>query len=128
MCCTSYRRTAADHRATLEAKRAELQARLRDRVPIEVERHADPLDDTWQLAAREVAAGTFTHDTALLCQVEAALARISDGSFGVCSSCLEAISPARLRAVPWAALCRPCAELVEDERAAAEVACGGLSE
>ncbi len=112
----------------LEAKAAELQQRLARRAPLEIERHPDPMDDVWQLSEREIAAGTFEKDTELLRQVEAALERIKDGSFGECSSCGEPIAPARLRAVPWAALCRDCQALAEEERAAAAVACGGLGE
>jgi DnaK suppressor protein len=127
MCCTPYRATD-NPRGVLEAKRAELEARIRDREPIEVERHADPLDNTWQLAAREVAAGTFTADTALLRLVEAAIKRIADGTFGACTSCGEPIAPARLRAVPWAGLCIGCQALAEEERAERAAECGGLTE
>jgi RNA polymerase-binding transcription factor DksA len=38
-----------------------------------------------------------------------ALARIENGSFGICQKCGEDISPARLDAVPYAVVCRTCA-------------------
>jgi RNA polymerase-binding protein DksA len=40
--------------------------------------------------------------------VDAALARLDDGSFGTCLRCGGAIAPARLEALPWAAHCITC--------------------
>ena len=42
-------------------------------------------------------------------QVRAALKRLEAGEYGVCASCGEAISPARLAALPYATLCIKCA-------------------
>jgi DnaK suppressor protein len=42
--------------------------------------------------------------------IEDALARISRGTFGLCEDCQNAISKARLEAVPWSPLCRDCKE------------------
>lgn len=39
-----------------------------------------------------------------LVEVEAALARIAAGTFGVCEVTLQPISPERLRAIPWTRL------------------------
>jgi len=41
-------------------------------------------------------------------QVEAALRRMDDGSFGRCTNCGRDIDPERLEARPWAALCIDC--------------------
>jgi DnaK suppressor protein len=46
-----------------------------------------------------------------LAQVEAALARIEDGTFGTCRRCGNAIAAERLDALPWAALCIDCQRL-----------------
>lgn len=43
-------------------------------------------------------------------QVDAALRRIEDGSYGTCEACGKPIAAERLRAVPWAALC------IDDQR------------
>ncbi len=112
----------------LKAKRAELQQRLAQRAPLEIEHHADPIDNLWQFSEREIAAGTLHADTELLRQVEAALARSRVGDWGTCSSCGEPIAPARLRAVPWASLCRDCQTLAEEEKAATATVGGGLAE
>jgi DnaK suppressor protein len=51
----------------------------------------------------------------VLRMVEAALARVSDRSFGVCASCGDDISARRLEALPWTQYCLRCQEAVEDE-------------
>ncbi len=47
-------------------------------------------------------------ELAHLRDLEAALRRVDDGSFGFCEGCGEPISDRRLAAVPWARLCIPC--------------------
>jgi RNA polymerase-binding transcription factor len=43
-----------------------------------------------------------------LAQVDAALARLDDGTFGRCARCGRDILVARLEALPWAAHCIDC--------------------
>jgi RNA polymerase-binding transcription factor DksA len=38
-------------------------------------------------------------------QIDAALQRIEDGTYGVCEACGNQIAPDRLRAIPWTARC-----------------------
>ena len=49
----------------------------------------------------------------MLEQVEHALARIDNGTYGVCESCGKAIGKYRLQAFPRATLCRTCKEAEE---------------
>jgi RNA polymerase-binding protein DksA len=42
-------------------------------------------------------------------QVDSALRRLDDGSYGSCISCGKQIAPERLEAIPWAPLCIDCA-------------------
>jgi RNA polymerase-binding protein DksA len=44
--------------------------------------------------------------------VQAALARIDAGTFGLCLRCGQPIAPGRLEALPWAEHCIDCARLV----------------
>ena len=44
-----------------------------------------------------------------LSQVESALRRLDDGSYGICTNCGNAIAPERLEAIPWTPLCIDCA-------------------
>lgn len=46
-------------------------------------------------------------------QVRAALKRISEGEYGICSECGQAIGSGRLAALPYATLCIECAERLE---------------
>lgn len=42
--------------------------------------------------------------------LNAALKRLEKGSYGICAKCGDPISQARLDAVPYAVLCRTCAQ------------------
>ncbi len=46
-------------------------------------------------------------------QIEAALKRIEDGTYGICQNCGQSIAPERLEARPWAALCIDCQRRLE---------------
>lgn len=50
-----------------------------------------------------------------LAEIEAALKRIKDGTYGVCEMCDEPIALGRLRAKPFAKFCTPCREIYEGE-------------
>jgi len=41
----------------------------------------------------------------VLREIEGALKRIDDGSFGICAACGKPIEPERLEYLPWATLC-----------------------
>ena len=47
-------------------------------------------------------------DISLLRQIQDALVRIEDQSYGICQECEIPISPKRLDAVPWATYCLHC--------------------
>jgi RNA polymerase-binding protein DksA len=66
--------------------------------------------------AFDQAAGLALHrnDQVLLSQVEAALARMDKGVYGICERCGSEIDFARLKAVPHATLCIRCQQHVED--------------
>lgn len=46
---------------------------------------------------------------AKLADVDRALAKLEDGTYGYCDRCGAAIAPERLDAMPWAVLCVGCA-------------------
>lgn len=50
---------------------------------------------------------------ARLTEIEGALARLRDGSFGVCTRCSRPVGPDRIRAKPSAELCLACQNLRE---------------
>jgi DnaK suppressor protein len=104
-------------RETLEAKQAELAALVRNREGIVIEKSPDALDEVQHAAERELAIRNLDRESHLLRNVRAALRRIEEGSYGVCLHCEEDISPKRLAAVPWAAFCIACQEMVDRSQA-----------
>jgi RNA polymerase-binding protein DksA len=51
-----------------------------------------------------------------IAEIQAALARIEEGTYGVCASCGEDVPLVRLTAMPTARRCVPCQERVEHRR------------
>ena len=49
----------------------------------------------------------------VLGEIDAALARIEDGTYGTCTNCGKEIPEARLEIQPWASLCIDCARAAE---------------
>jgi DnaK suppressor protein len=47
--------------------------------------------------------------------IEAALKRISDGSFGICVGCDDEIQDQRLQALPWTQFCLRCQGQLEEK-------------
>jgi DnaK suppressor protein len=52
-------------------------------------------------------------------EIDQALERLDDGSYGRCQSCGQPIPAERLRALPWAALCVPCSSRPAHRRGSA---------
>jgi DnaK suppressor protein len=112
-------------RAALEAKLRERQAELRAEIAGQLKTQDDPrlvglrnrMEDTddWAvadtMAAMDIA--EVSRDLAVLADVEAALARIKDGSYGECVDCGVHIPCARLAAYPAARRCVACQEVAE---------------
>jgi RNA polymerase-binding transcription factor DksA len=68
-------------------------------------------DSATETFMRELDEGLEENAEHLLGEVEGALARIQDGTYGTCAVCGKPIDDERLRAVPYATLC------IEDKRA-----------
>jgi DnaK suppressor protein len=101
------------YRKLLETRAADLERSTRQRDGILVERTADALDDVLRAVERELALVNLAAGNARLREVREALARIENGTYGTCLECEEAISPARLAALPWAALCIHCQQAAQ---------------
>jgi DnaK suppressor protein len=102
----------SDLRAALLAKRAELRPPTREDLALV--KHADMLDQVQADMTREQAEAAANRVDRSLREIDAALARVKDGSYGLCDSCEESISERRLRAIPEARFCISCAS--EKER------------
>lgn len=94
-----------------------LERRLKE-LTLRLENVEDQLDDTpdkdveeraVEREGDEVLEGIGNAGLMEIRQIQAALERIEDGTFGTCVNCGEPISEERLQAVPHAARCRNCA-------------------
>ncbi len=62
---------------------------------------------------QEFALGLMDSERKILTEIDAALGRIEEGTFGICEGNGEPIPKVRLNAIPWARYCVVCAGLVE---------------
>ena len=115
----------ASERAALEAKLRARRDELRAEIAAQLKNQDDPrlvglrnrMEDTddWAvadaMAAMDIA--SVSRVLAILTDVEAALARLADGSYGECVDCGVPIPFARLSAYPAAKRCVGCQEIAE---------------
>jgi len=65
---------------------------------------------------REFTLGLAANDRELMYQVNEALGRIEDGTFGLCEVCKKPIPATRLKAIPHAQTCLKCQEMREAKK------------
>jgi DnaK suppressor protein len=86
-----------------------------------LERHSDETDDD---AAAEASREADIHALARIAdeveQVDAALRRVADSSYGECTDCGDPVGAARLAAYPTAPRCAGCQSWVEQHRGSAQ--------
>ena len=101
-------------RRALEARRDETRERVA-RLAARPERGAAQGfgkrigDGTVEAISRLTDIGVGTSLESALARTERALAKINDGTYGLCDACGRPIAPARLRALPDGVLCLDCA-------------------
>jgi DnaK suppressor protein len=99
----------------LEERRQEIQQKLRslrETLPAEMDvRDAEEqaVDDFVQ----EVDFTLMQMKSQTLAKIDEAITRLEAGKYGLCTECEAEIAEARLKALPFAALCRSCQEEVE---------------
>ena len=103
--------TLSDLRASLEQERSDLRARLGEMGMLSGgesfdQNFADSSQVTAERGEVEALAGNLRE---ALNDVEAALVKLDNGTFGDCEGCGRPIPPARLEAKPTAKLCMECA-------------------
>lgn len=100
----------AEYREALLAKRRELLERV---TAIASDKQhpasADSEEQAVELENEEVLSALDEEARETLNQVDQALHRIEQDEYGLCRLCGNPIAPARLRAIPQAALCIECA-------------------
>jgi DnaK suppressor protein len=95
--------------AVLEKKRRDLMAdiaRLKDEARDSGDDEVrDRTDDATAQQSSAEALQEVTLESRTLEEVEDALKRVADGTYGKCIVCGRAISPERLEAIPWTPYC-----------------------
>lgn len=95
--------TSADARALLEAERASLRTELEELGGLDYDAN---FADTSQVTAERSEAETLANNLReALEEVERALAKVEDGTYGLCEECNEPIAAARLEAMPSTRYC-----------------------
>jgi DnaK suppressor protein len=93
-----HRRTLRRMRERLVREADELRAALR--LPVE-RGGSDTCDVATDKAERDDLLAGFNAEQAELSEVDAALERLRQGTYGLCEDTGEAIEVSRLRAIPW---------------------------
>ena len=109
-------------RERLEGERKSLVEQL-DSLSIENQNQQDDYgvgnhlaDDATELFTRERNIALRNNAQDLMDQIDAALQRLDDGTYGKCVRCGNPIGAERLEALPYAAYCVSCQAEVEHER------------
>ncbi len=106
--------TRDEIRAVLLARRAELLAEVSElaqpvRAPgVQMQfgkRAGDHTSDAVLQMTRTVTAGQLSQ---LTLEIDRALEKLDEGTYGLCDVCGAPIGPDRLEALPWAVLCVTC--------------------
>jgi len=71
---------------------------------------ADVASDTYD---REFSLGLASNERQSLYELDDAIKKIEEGTFGICEECKSVITKTRLKAVPFARLCVKCQEKKE---------------
>ena len=101
-----------DRKLLLEKRRelSSAQGEAHSRVPAAGGLQGDMIDQANADAEAELQIRLHRTDGRLARAIEEALARMKQGTYGVCEVCKQPISKARLEAVPWTHFCRECKE------------------
>ncbi len=106
----------------LKAKRAELRESIANLTeahpepvgPIEASEGSQEFEDVAvDFLEMQQEQSILVNQQALLTEVEDALKRIEDGTYGICVNCGRPIPEERLEAIPWAARDVKCEEQLE---------------
>src|SRR5688572_1084928 len=105
----------------LQDRQAEIQTKLRSLrqvLPAEVAQVRDAEEQSMEEFVLGMDFALMEMESETLRKIDEAIRRLGEGSYGACRECDEEISEARLRALPFANLCRDC-QAEEEETLAA---------
>ncbi len=102
----------------LEERRQEIQQKLRslrETLPAETGDVRDAEEQSVDDFVQEVDFTLMQMKSETLAKIDEAITRLEAGKYGLCTECGTEIAEARLKALPFAALCRNCQEAVESK-------------
>ena len=122
---TEHKQAAHDERyqvlkQMLEDRRRDIQERLRslrETLPAQVAEVKDAEEQSVQDFVQDVELALMEMKSETLGQIDEAIRRLEAGTYGTCANCGTEIAEARLKALPFALLCRDCQEHEEEARA-----------
>jgi DnaK suppressor protein len=102
----------------LTDRQAEIRTKLRslrEVLPAEVAQVRDAEEQSMEEFVLGMDFALMEMESGTLRKIDEAIQRLEEGTYGVCSECDETISEARLKALPFATVCRDCpAQRVDD--------------
>lgn len=118
----SRRQTSEDRRhevldRMLRDRQTEIRNRLRslrELMPSRETEVRDAEEISMEDFVRDMDVALIVMESETLRRIDEALARLEEGAYGICASCEETIAEARLKALPFATLCRDCQEREEE--------------
>jgi DnaK suppressor protein len=122
---TEHKQAANDERyqvlkQMLEDRRRDIHdslRSLRETLPAQVAEVKDAEEQSVQDFVQDVELALIEMKSETLGQIDEAIRRLEAGTYGTCGNCSQEIAEARLKALPFAALCRDCQESEEEARA-----------
>ena len=116
---TNRKKFLAKMREQLGEMKIKLLSEMDSELRAEREGNKDEGMDTYDLASeerdREINFILSDRERVKVKQVDDALGRLDDGTYGVCESCGLEITEERLQALPFTRLCRDCQQEQEKE-------------
>lgn len=124
MATTSTARASKLGRKELEKYRRLLEEK-KNNLSVDLAKARDAEEETTEEATQDIAdkaVSSYTReflyslsdtDRTTLLQIDEALARIEEGTYGGCLNCSVPMAEKRLMAVPWTPYCVDCQELLE---------------
>jgi len=109
----------------LEERRREVQDKLRslrETLPLEAGSVRDAEEQSVDDFVTEVDMALMQMKSETLSKIDQAIARLENDTYGICQECDGEISAPRLKALPFAPLCRDCQEDSETTARAAQEA------
>ena len=109
----------SEFEALLQAQRTQLLGEVREKISASGEglgfanQSKVTDDDAVADAAADMDVAMVIRESRELQEIEAALARIASGGYGICADCEGAIARSRLKAYPMATRCLDCQALFE---------------